>query len=128
MKRSVKKRRSPAKKHRSPAKKHRSPSKRGYRMAGAQQGRFAVIPIFLGQRRMPKGPVDSEQEALELIWQASSDIIREIRDNPRLRQYFNEHQMNVHYNNNFSPQTRADLDRALNLIWGQNFGYFLHRY
>jgi hypothetical protein len=121
MKRSVKKtRRSP--------KKRRSPVKRKYQMNGAQQS-FIVSTIFLGQRRLPRSLIGTHQEALELVWNVSNDLVRELRNDPdpRLRHFFDEQQLNFHYNNNFHPQTRADLDRVLNQIWGPNFGYIIHR-
>lgn len=86
---------------------------------------FVVRIKFLGQTYGIHGHFGSEEEALRAAWILSNDIIRDLRKNPR-QPYLNEDYLNLRHvkiDDEFFPQTKADLDERLGQIWNGSFSY-----
>jgi hypothetical protein len=90
--------------------------------------RFAIRSRMFGQHFGTHGPYDSKDEALRAVWLLSNDRIRDIRRNP-VQPYKSEEHLNlrgVQIDDDFVPQTKAELDQRLEQIWASHaFSYNL---
>jgi hypothetical protein len=90
---------------------------------------FIVRTRLMGGAGGTHGPFRTEEEALRKTWIISNELIRSIRQNPR-QPYLNQDYLNLRHlqiDDNFIPQTLAQLTERLDQIWGGAFSFMFLR-